>query len=53
MILQESAPHMTGVNVVQRQYNTQEKADLWSKFNREEFKEGFKDVLFDPHEVQE
>lgn len=46
VILQESAPHMTGVNVVQRNYNTQEKADLWRRFNNEEFKDGFKDVMF-------
>ena len=43
-IVQESAPLMTGVSVVQRNYNTQEKADLWRKFNQEEFKEGFRDV---------
>jgi hypothetical protein len=46
VILQESAPHMTGVNVVQRSYNTQEKADLWRRFNQEEFKDGFKEVQF-------
>jgi hypothetical protein len=36
-LLQESSAHMTGVNVVQRQYNTQEKADLWRKFLNQEF----------------
>lgn len=46
VIIQESAPLMTGVSVVQRSYNTQEKADLWRKFNKEEFNEGFKDVQF-------
>lgn len=28
----ESEPRMTGVNVVQRQYNTQEKHNLWNKW---------------------
>lgn len=46
VIMQESAPLMTGVSVVQRHYNTQEKADLWRKFNNEEFNDSFKDVQF-------
>ncbi len=45
-MLEESASHMTGVNVVQRQYNTQEKADLWRKFLKEEFKDQYKEVNF-------
>jgi hypothetical protein len=37
---------MTGVNVVQREATTQEKADLWRKFNQEEFKGHYKEVNF-------
>lgn len=45
-LLQESAPHMTGVNVVQREASTQEKVNLWRKFNNEEFKGHYKEVNF-------
>lgn len=42
---------MTGVNVVQREYPTQEKSDLWSKWLNGEFRQNFKDVAFNSNDT--
>lgn len=43
---------MTGVNVVQREYQTQEKHDLWSKFLDADFKQNFRDVQFNANSTK-
>lgn len=44
---------MTGVNVVQRNYNTQEKNNLWDKFGREEFNNMFNSVQFNANSTKD
>ena len=43
---------MTGVNVVQRNYVTQEKNELWHKFLNTDFKQNFRDVQFNANDTK-